>query len=460
MDQRFFNQRSVGLLGLLILLVIMMPVTQGSQAFFNLDNRLFLPLFMADEGSSMPTQTPTPPEGPLPTPPDGPTATPPDGPTPTPTPTVTPITTPAISLDKSADPQTYTYVGDVITYTFKAVNTGDVTLTDVTITDPLPGLSALDCGDPGQPATLQPGERLECTATYTITAADVVAREVNNEAAVTGTPPTGPAVTDTDSSVVNALAPVNMVFVPPGTFQMGCDPAHNGGIECLTIELPQHTVYLDPFYIDIPPVKNSQYAQCVAEGVCSPPANLSSSKRTSYYGNSTYNNYPVIWVNWDQADVYCEWAGKNLPTEAQWEKAARGLTLRAFPWGDAMPTCGHANFKDCSPEEDTTKVGSYLLGASPYNVLDMAGNVLDWVRDWYSGTEYQDRVDGGCGTGVDPACVNPTGPASDPSNRKAIRGGNWFWSWEDLRVARRRPVNINTDGSTLIGFRCVLEIED
>ena len=234
------------------------------------------------------------------------------------------------------------------------------------------------------------------------------------------------------------------VFIPAGTFLRGCDPEHNGGFGCPADELPLRTIFLDAFYIDRQLRTNNEYAACVEDGACTLPSKLSSKERDDYYGNPIYARYPVIFVNWLQAEAYCEWAGGSIPTEAQWEKAARGSSdTRAFPWGDATPTCELSNslIGGSGCIDDTTAVGSYSpIANSPYGVQDLTGNVYEFMNDWYFGGYYHIAPDS-----------NPQGPLT--GTHKVRRSGAYGSSESFLRVATRIPVNL-TGSQNYLGFRC------
>lgn len=229
-----------------------------------------------------------------------------------------------------------------------------------------------------------------------------------------------------------------MVRVPGGALQMGCDTANPAEV-CAADAQPVHGVTLDAYWIDLYEVTNGQYGVCVQAGACAAPSRWSSALRARYYGNYLYNSYPVLYVSWHDAASYCAWAGKRLPTEAEWEKAARGAGGElAYPWGNGAPTCYHANFQGCL--YDTAAVGSHGAGASPYGVQDMAGNVWEWVADWYAEDYYAHA----------PAS-NPRGPAE--GTERVVRGGSWFeearWVHSTARVA-----DLPTARYDRLGFRC------
>ena len=236
---------------------------------------------------------------------------------------------------------------------------------------------------------------------------------------------------------------MEMVYVPAGEFEMGGNDA-----DAWDDEKPVHTVYLDSYWIDKYEVSNAQYAKCVTAGDCTKPSYTGSYTRSNYYGNPEYDDYPVIYVDWNQAKDYCQWAGGDLPTEAQWEKAARGTDGRAYPWGNESPTCQLTNFDQGSYENpnycvgDTSPVTDYEAGASPYGALNMAGNVWEWVNDWY-GSNYYSTL----------PTRNPSGPTS--GKYRVIRGGSWYRDYRFIRAADRGSSN-PTYTSLNLGFRCVL----
>ncbi len=244
----------------------------------------------------------------------------------------------------------------------------------------------------------------------------------------------------TQLTVIPPAPGADEILIPAGPFQMGCDLAD---VDCAIDEKPLHEVTLSAFAIDKYEVTNARYATCVDAGACVTPRSSSSHTRATYYGNPEFANYPVLAVDWKDAVIFCEWEEKRLPTEAEWEKAARGSgDTRIFPWGNETATCALANVSSEAADTycvgDTAAVGSYPEGASPYGVMDMSGNVNEWVSDWYEALYYKySPLD------------NPQGDTSGES--QLLRGGAWDRNLSNARVSNRI---LPTEWLKDSGFRC------
>ena len=248
-----------------------------------------------------------------------------------------------------------------------------------------------------------------------------------------------PPCTEIGQSWTSPLDGMTLVCVPAGDFLMGSTDADGNAYGD---EMPQHTVYLDAYWIDQTEVTNARYARCVAAGACQAPESTQSRTRYSYYGNLQYADYPVIEVSWDDAVDYCAWAGRQLPSEAQWEKAARGTDGRIYPWGNQAPNANLLNY--FHNLGDTTAAGSYPDGASPYGALDMAGNVWEWTADWYDSDYYSSRT----------TWRNPAGPSS--GDNRVLRGGSWNFYYSGYVRAADRGRDTPDDRYFYRGFRCRL----
>jgi len=245
--------------------------------------------------------------------------------------------------------------------------------------------------------------------------------------------------------------PTDMVQVPAGSFLQGCDLNNPVTGACTGDDLPLHQVFLDSYWIDETEVSNLKYDQCVTAGACTPPTDTVSRTRGWYYGNPAFDRFPVIYVSWHQAADYCDWTGKRLPTEAEWEKAARGEhDTRIYPWGDQTADCPRLNFHDGAGSGqycvgDTSEIGAYLDGASAYGAMDMAGNVAEWVTDWYDPDYYTTYPTN-----------NPTGPST--GTNRVTRGGKWSSSQQSVRVYYRHEYGDPSRGVDYRGFRCVVDV--
>lgn len=244
-----------------------------------------------------------------------------------------------------------------------------------------------------------------------------------------------------------------MVSVPAGEFWMGCATSDS---KCMDTEKPGHTVYLDAFQIDKTEVTVDAYAVCVKAGQCSEPS------KAGYgtWGEPDKGNHPVNYVDWNQANNYCKWAGKQLPTEAQWEKAARGTDGRIYPWGNDEASCEFPSYAVMNGEKgygcgarSTMPVGSKPNGASPYGALDMSGSVEEWTADWFH-ISY-DTPSGVPSVGASSVSRNPTGPAS--GTLRVHRGGSFDDSTISLRASTRAAYK-PTEQTYVLGFRCAVSI--
>ena len=258
--------------------------------------------------------------------------------------------------------------------------------------------------------------------------------------------------TEAGTDRVSPIDGMVQVFIPAGNFRMGALDA-----KAEQDEMPDHKVTMPAFWMDKHEVTNAMYMLCVQAGACEPPTLFRSEQHQKYFNTDEYADFPVIYVTWGYADDYCTWAGKRLPTEAEWERAARGDDFRTFPWGEERPDGTRANYDH--KINDVTRVGSFPAGASPYGILDMAGNVTEWVSDFYDAGYY--------GLGVS---TNPTGPLAARgmlSQLRVLRGGSYQDVEKDIRVSNRgsasgpnpdandmESVEFTGESSPKIGFRC------
>jgi len=232
-------------------------------------------------------------------------------------------------------------------------------------------------------------------------------------------PSSGTTMTWIDGSV--------LVYIPSGEFIMGLGYG----------DAPTKTFSLDSYWIQQTEVTNKMYTQCVASGNCSVP---DQEVGAPPYTATQYGDYPVVGVTWDAANTYCQWIGGQLPSEAQWEKAARGQNGNKYPWGDNSPKCDFANLKTCNGH--TTQVNTYPDGKSPYGLLDMAGNVYEWVNDYYDPNYYASAPSS-----------NPTGPAT--GNDRVTRGSSFETDLTLILSAIRHRTSQDWHNYDL-GFRCVV----
>ncbi len=245
-------------------------------------------------------------------------------------------------------------------------------------------------------------------------------------------------------------SPIEWVLVPAGEFEMGAE-----GPPAEPDEAPKHRVHLDAFYIGKYEVTNANYAAFVKATDHRPPVNSDPSPTYNLWrGNTVLDgvaDLPVVNVSWEDAAAYCKWLGGRLPTEAEWEKAARGTDSRTYPWGNEPVTGNRANYgienvTFWEGPSTLAKKDQHEFGKSPYEVHEMAGNVWEWVQDWYDPDYYKNSPP-----------KNPTGPAT--GQVKGVRGGSWQNQPDKLRSANRSR-QPPADRRTYIGVRCAKDAKD
>ena len=207
---------------------------------------------------------------------------------------------------------------------------------------------------------------------------------------------------------------------------------------------------LAAFWIDLTEVTNFMYAKCVRDAICNPHTSLGPGGNMSYYGNPDFDNFPVVLVTWGEAEAYCKWAGRRLPTEAEWEKAARGPNANIYPWGnefkgelvnfcdeDCEDGISNPNYNDGS--DSVAPVGSYPEGKSFYGALDMAGNVWEWVNDWFNAYP-----------------GNPIASDDFGEKERVLRGGAFYTRSIFVRGANRYSFSPEATRDSF-GFRCAMD---
>ena len=261
---------------------------------------------------------------------------------------------------------------------------------------------------------------------------------VASAARAPGGPATAPVAAPAAGAAPSSMDIAPMVEVPGGEFLMGSKP--DEGDKGDDEERPQRRVHVKTFHIDKLEVTVEQYRLCVAMRTCTPP----DTKKDCNWMVADRDKHPVNCVDHGQAEAYCRWAAKRLPTEAEWEKAARGADGRQYPWGNDLPTCdravSHSNVGWGCGRLSTWPVGSKPSGASPYGALDMAGNVREWVADRFQESYYKDA----------PA-RDPVGPSTGED--RVVRGGGWNLFPVQLRAAHRSGVRPG-QRYPYVGFRC------